>query len=139
MEKPSQGLMRCFSLNLYQRSMLFAKSFIYLLLAVYHPRERENNKVILRGCLCDNCTPSFLPLLIFDWHTFSRRVTARWRRQLAKNKVSTSQNSRNRWCLIVRRTICNIYRDLKFKIWLSLHLQVEHFFKSLVNRLANYC
>ena len=22
-----------------------------------------------RGCLCDNCTPSFLPLLIFDWRT----------------------------------------------------------------------
>ena len=24
----------------------------------------------------------------------------------AKNQVSTNQNSRNRWCLIVRRTIC---------------------------------
>ena len=58
-----------------------------------------------RKCLCDNCIPSFLPLLIFDWRTFSRRVTARWWRQSAKiseKSVSTNQNSRNRWCLIVR-------------------------------------
>ena len=34
-----------------------------------------------RGCLCDNCTHSFLPLLIFDWRTFSRGVTAWWGRQ----------------------------------------------------------
>ena len=59
-----------------------------------------------RGCLCDNWKPSFLPLLIFDWRTFSRRVTARWWCQSAKNQVSTNQKSRNRWCLIVRRTIC---------------------------------
>ena len=29
---------------------------------------------INRGCLYDNCTPSFLLLLIFDWRTLSRRV-----------------------------------------------------------------
>ena len=29
-------------------------------------------------CLCDNWKPSLLHLLIFDWRTFSRRVTARW-------------------------------------------------------------
>ena len=59
-----------------------------------------------RGCLCDNWKLIFLPLLIFDWCTFSRRVTARWWCQSAKNQVSTNQKSRNRWCLIVRRTIC---------------------------------
>ena len=61
-----------------------------------------------RGCLCDNWKPSFSPLLIFDRRTFSRRVTTRWWRQAVKNQVSTStnQNSRNWWCLIVRRTIC---------------------------------
>ena len=48
----------------------------------------------LRECLCDSCTSSFLPLLIFDWRTFSRRVTTRWWRQSAKNQVSTNQNSR---------------------------------------------
>ena len=58
------------------------------------------------GCLCDSWKPSFLPLLIFDWRTFSRQVTARWWRQSAKDEVSTNQNSRNRWYLIVRRTIC---------------------------------
>ena len=57
-----------------------------------------------RECLCDNWKPSFLPFL--DCRTFSRRVTARRWRQSAKNQVSTNQNSRNRWCLIVRRTIC---------------------------------
>ena len=30
------------------------------------------------GCLSDNWKPSFLPLLLFNWRTFSRRVTARW-------------------------------------------------------------
>ena len=59
-----------------------------------------------RGCLCDNWESSFLPLLILDWRTFSRRLTARWWRQWAKNQVPTNQNSRNRRCLIVRRTIC---------------------------------
>ena len=38
------------------------------------------------GCLCDNWKPSFLPLLIFEWHTFSRRVTVRWWRQSSKVK-----------------------------------------------------
>ena len=54
-----------------------------------------------------NWKPSFLPLLILDWRTFSRRVTARWLRQSAKIQVSTNQNSRNRWRLIVIRTICD--------------------------------
>ena len=57
------------------------------------------------GCLCDNWKPSFLHLLIFDWRTFSRRTTARWWRQSAKNQVSINQNPRNRRCHIVRRTI----------------------------------
>ena len=64
-----------------------------------------SNAPILRGCLCGNWKSIFLPLLIFDWRTFLRRVTAWWWRQSAKNEVSTNQNSRNRWCLIVRRTI----------------------------------
>ena len=66
---------------------------------------RRFSSYINRGCLCENWKPSFLLLLIFDWCTFSRRVTAPWRRQSAKKQVSTNQNSRNRWCLIVRRTI----------------------------------
>ena len=32
----------------------------------------------------------------FDWRAFSRRVTARWLRQSAKNQVSTNRNSRDR-------------------------------------------
>ena len=55
-------------------------------------------------CLYDDWKTSFLPLLIFDWWAFSRRITARWWHQSAKNQVSTNQNSRNRWCLIVRRS-----------------------------------
>ena len=37
-----------------------------------------------------------LTLVIFNWRTFSRRVTARWWRQWAKNQVLTNQNWRNR-------------------------------------------
>ena len=51
-------------------------------------------KFDLRDCLCDNWKPSFLPRLIYNWCTFSRRVTACWWRQWAKNQVSTNQNSR---------------------------------------------
>ena len=61
--------------------------------------------LMLRGCLCDNLKPSFLTLLIINWRTFSRRVTARWWRQWAKNQVLTNHNSRNRCCQILRRTI----------------------------------
>ena len=32
---------------------------------------------LFRGCVCDNWKPSFLSLIIFNWHIFSRRVTAR--------------------------------------------------------------
>ena len=39
-----------------------------------------------------------------DWRTFSRRVTAPWWRQWAKSQVLTNQNSKNRWCQIVRWT-----------------------------------
>ena len=76
-----------------------------------------------RGCLCDNWQPSFLLLLILDWRTFSRRVTTRWWRQWAKTQVPTNQNWRNRWCLIVRPTMCILEptRALKFasrgKFW----------------------
>ena len=38
---------------------------------------------------------NFLPPLIFNWRTFSRRATARWLRQWAKNQVLANQNSRN--------------------------------------------
>ena len=61
-----------------------------------------------RGYICDNWKISFLPLLIFNWRTFSRRVIARRWRQSAKNKVLTNQKSRNRWCQIVRRAIWRI-------------------------------
>ena len=49
---------------------------------------------------------SFLPRLICNWGIFSRRVTARWSRGQVKNQLSTNQNSRYRWCQIVRGTIC---------------------------------
>ena len=39
------------------------------------------NIVNFRGCVCDNWKSSFLPHVIFNWRTFLRRVTARWRRQ----------------------------------------------------------
>ena len=45
-------------------------------------------------CLCDNWKPSSLHDLVFNWRTFSRRITARWWRQWAKNQVLTNQNSR---------------------------------------------
>ena len=61
-----------------------------------------------RGCVCDSWKPSFLPRLRFNWRTFSKWVTARWWRHWARNQVSTNQNSRNRWCQIVRGTICLI-------------------------------
>ena len=40
----------------------------------------------LVGCLCHNWKPNFLPLLIFDWHTFSMQVTARRWHQSKKIK-----------------------------------------------------
>ena len=55
-----------------------------------------------RGCVCGSRKPSFVPHLIFNWCTFSRRITARWSRGWAKNQVLTNQNSRNSWCQIVR-------------------------------------
>ena len=67
-------------------------------------------------CFSDNWKYSFLLLHIFDRRTFSRRVTARWWRQSAKNQVSTNQNSRNRWCLIVRGTV---WKDLNSTRFLS--------------------
>ena len=60
------------------------------------------------GGLCDSWKPKFLLCFIFDWRTFSRRVTGRWRRQWVKNQGLTNQNLRNRWCLIVRRIIRKI-------------------------------
>ena len=70
------------------------------------------------GCFSDNWKPSFLPRLIFNWRSFSRRVTVRWWRQWAKIQVLTNQNSRNRWYQIVRGTVwvlrmCDTYRVLK--------------------------
>ena len=62
--------------------------------------------LIYWGCLCENWKPSFLPLLIFNWRTFSRRATACWWRQWVKDQVLTNQNSSNRWSQIVRQTIC---------------------------------
>ena len=73
-------------------------------LTIYKEWNRYYTK-IYRGCLCGNWKPNFLSRLIFNWRTFSRRVTARWYHQWAKNQVSTKQNSENRWCQIVRWAI----------------------------------
>ena len=97
----------------------------------------------VRGCLCDNCTPNFLSLLIFYWRIVLRRVTARWWRQSGKNQVSTNQNSRNRWCLIVRHTVCehNLPKtkwisadslDVAFNAHVRLKLNAGMDFKSLI-------
>ena len=83
----------------------FDKTFV---LAFYNFLLKINCDRESRGCLCGNGKPSFLPLHIFNWRSFSRRVTARWWRQWAKNEVLTNQNSRNRSCQIVRRTIWNM-------------------------------
>ena len=63
-------------------------------------------KVNHKECVCDNWKPSFLHRALFNWRTFLRGVTTCWWRQWAKNPVSTNQNSRKRWCQIVRETIC---------------------------------
>ena len=89
----------------------------------------------LWGCLCDNWKPSFLHLFIFNWHTFLRQVTAHWWPQWAKNQVLTNQNSRNRWCQIVRQTIWfwqlskNTY--LKEHLWMAASKET-YVMKSLV-------
>ena len=75
------------------------------------------------GCLYDNWKSSFFPVLIFHWRTFLRRVTARWWRQSAKYQVWTNQNSRNRWCLIVGRTICVVAILEILKAFILLWLQ----------------
>ena len=54
--------------------------------------------------------PSFLPRLILNWRTYSRRVAARWSHGWAKNQVSTNQNSRNRWCQIASRIMRYYYK-----------------------------
>ena len=84
--------------NMDYNQFTYLKRFILL----FGPSTTSNH----RGCLSDNWKLSSLPLLVLDWRTFSRRVTPRWWRQWAKNQVPTNQNSRNRWCLFVRRTIC---------------------------------
>ena len=66
--------------------------------------------------------------LAFDWRTFSRQVTARWWRQSAKNQVSTNQNSRNRWCLIVRRTIYTVPLTIRHHLFLEFWLVDTWFF-----------
>ena len=39
-----------------------------------------------RSCVCENWKAGFLPRLLFNWCTFSIRVTARWSPGWAKNK-----------------------------------------------------
>ena len=96
--------------------------------------------ISLGGCPCHNWKPSFLSRLIFNWCTFSGQVTSGWWRQWAKNQVLTNQNSRNRWCQIVRRTICykkscirtlsrnhgNIVEQLKKKYGVILFRMLYH-------------
>ena len=62
----------------------------------------------LGGYVCENWKTSFLPRLIFNWRTFSRRGAARSSRGGGGggDQVMTNQNSINRWCQIARGTIC---------------------------------
>ena len=57
------------------------------------------------GCLCNKLVSSFLPHLLFNWRTFSRRVASHYWHQWAKIQVWTNQNSRNNWYQIVTWTI----------------------------------
>ena len=74
-----------------------------------------------RGYLCDNCIPSFLHLLIINWRTFSRRVTARWWHQSAKNqqKISVDQSELETsvvsHCQMYCRLIWNLKQGLTVK------------------------
>ena len=68
----------CKSRNFYFSAKHTATYYWLILLTM------ASNASILRGCLCDNWKSIFLPLLIFEWRTFSRRVTAWWWRQSAK-------------------------------------------------------
>ena len=69
-----------------------------------------------RGCLCNKLISSFLSHLLFNWCTFSRRVTARcrWWRQWEKIQVWVNQNSGNNWYQIVTWTLYIIKEVLEF-------------------------
>ena len=84
-----------------------------------------------KGCLCDNWKPGLLPLLIFNWRAFSRRVTTRWWRQWAKNRVFTNQNLRDRCCQVVRRTICKVvhFREYSVKYFVNAQRRISSCFK----------
>ena len=84
----------------------------------YHPKVHAS----FQGCLCDNWKPSFLPPLIFNCHTFSRYVTARWWCPWAKNQMLTNQISRNRCDQIVRQTIFSF--NVKPKMAMDMLLPV---------------
>ena len=73
-------------------------------LIIYKEWNRYYRK-IYGGCVCDNWKPSFLSRLKYNWRTFSKRATARWYHQWAKNQVSTKQSSKNMWFQIARRAI----------------------------------
>ena len=66
------------------------------------------------GCFCDHWKHSFLPWLIFNWRTFSRRVTAHCD---VSEQVSTNQNLRNGWCHIVRGTVFVGHWTLDAGLW----------------------
>ena len=65
-----------------------------------------------RSCLCDNWKPSFLLRLIFNWRTFSRRVTARWSRGWAKNQQAYQHQ--------ITKTCCDIWQRVVFYLIICL-------------------
>ena len=92
---------------------------------------QDTQEALSVGFICDSWNPSFLLLLILNWHTFWRQVTARWWRQWAKNQVLTNQNWRNRWCQIVRQTICKWHPrssevSTQLEIAVRTHVHARH-------------
>ena len=92
-------------------------------------------RATLWECLCDKWKPNFcfLSVLIFEWRKFLRQVTAPWWHQWAKDQLLTDQNSRNRWCQMLRPTICypNVTRAVT--LWVLLRpLPTRNLLKSIV-------
>ena len=74
---------------------------------------------------------SFFACLIFDWRTFSWRVTVRWSYRWAKNQVSTNQNSRNKETPteVFSLEYCKISKNIFFIVHLRFIENIRLFLK----------
>ena len=83
--------------------------------------------------------PVFFPRLIFNWRTFLRRVRAHWWRQWEKIQVSTNQNSRNRWCQIVRGTACYMWKTVSLIFFIICASAIEGSFTTIISSYVSIC